>query len=157
MADVVRDAIAAELALVERVMPAPVEPLGYGSDISCASDLHDDMREVSGILALGEALVRRLDCPRGALPDDRSYGIALSEYLNRGTGAAELREVGAKIRGELAKDDRVASVRVTVTPSPDGGTFAVQIRVTPIDAALGPFRLVLAVTSAGVVLEEIGR
>lgn len=157
MVDVVRDAIATELALIQRVVPLPLEPLGYGSDISCTTDLPEDMHEVDGFVALGEALYRRQDCPRGALPDDRNYGIALAEHLNRGTTDRELRELGAKIRSELQKDDRVDTVRVTVTPSSDGRTLLVQERITPVDARLGPFTLTLGVSSAGVVLEALGR
>ena len=157
MTDVVRDAIATELADVERVASTPVAPFGYGSDLSCTSDLTDGMVEVEGFVVLGEALARRLDCPRGALPDDGTFGLSLSEYLNTGTTALELRELGSKVRGELKKDDRVATVRVTVTPSPTGQSMAVQIVVVPVDQTIGKFALTLGVTSSGVVLQAIAR
>lgn len=157
MADVVRDAIAAELALIERLVPAPVEPLGYGSDISCTDDLDPDMREVDGLEVLVQALLRRQDCPRGALPDDRTYGISLSEYLNEGTTDADRRALGSKIRGELRKDPRVDFVVVTVTSNPDGSRLHIREVITPIDPRQGPFAMVLAVTSSSVVLEAMER
>lgn len=157
MADVVRDTIAAELALIERMVPTPAEPLGYGSDISCTDDLDPDMREVEGLEVLVQALLRRQDCPRGALPDDPSYGISLSEYLNEGTTDADIRALASKIRGELRKDDRVDVVVVTVTPNADGSRLRIREVITPLDPRLGPFAMVLAVTSSSVVLEAMER
>lgn len=157
MSAIVEDAIAEELATLERVMDPPSPPYGYGSDLRCDSDMREDAAEVDGFsrLALAEALVRRLDCPRGALPGDADYGIDLRSYCNRGTTAAEIRALAGQINGELRKDDRVDRVLVTVTPSPDGSRLGVQLEVTPIDPNVGGFALTLAVTSAAVVLEEI--
>lgn len=155
---VVHDAIAEELAKLVPVTRTPVAPFGYGSDLRCSSDLTEKMLEVDGFstLALAEALVRRLDTPRGSLPDDKTYGISLTEYCNRGTAAAELRDLASRIRGELQKDDRVAAVGVTITPASDGSSLAVQLAVTPVDPALGPFSLTLSVSSAEILIEEIG-
>lgn len=157
MSTIVKDAIAEELTALERVVDLPSEPYGYGSDLRCDSDLREDMAEVDGMstLAIAEALVRRLDCPRGALPGDPDYGIDLRSYCNRGTTAAEIRSLAGQINGELRKDDRIERVVVTVTPSPDGSELAVQLEVTPVDPNVGDFALTLAVTSAAVVLEEI--
>lgn len=150
-------AIDAELELLERVVAAPVAPFGYGSDLSCADDLAGTMEEVPGTstLVLAQALVRRLDCPRGALPDDPNYGKDIAAMLNRGLTTRELRDSAGQIRAELEKDDRVDRVAVVLTPESDGSGFSVQIAVTPIDHRVGSFSLTLAVTSAGVVLEEI--
>lgn len=158
MADIVRDAIAAELELVQRVLPAPTGSLGWGSDLACAGDLTDDMVERDGFdpLVLAEALVRRLDCPRGGLVDDPDYGLDLRSYLNRPTTTREVRALEGQIRNELAKDDRVVTVAPVVTPSPTGEQLAIAIRVTPADPSIGgPFTMILAVTSAEVLLEEI--
>lgn len=156
MADVVRDAIAEELAEISKIVRTPEAPFGYGVDISCTDDIAEDVREVSGVLLLAQALVRRLDCPRGALPDDANYGFALSEYLNRGSTAANLREVASKTRGELVKDDRVDTVRVTVEMTTTT-QMKVRIVVVPIDSRLGPFTLTLAVTSASVLIMALER
>jgi hypothetical protein len=157
MSDVVRDAIATELALTTRVTTTPAGPFGYGADISCTTDLAEDMREVDGIEALAQALLRRQDCPRGMLADDLGYGISLTEYLNEGTTAQDLQTLGSKIRGELRKDDRVDAVLVIVDPSPDGTILRIRETITPVDPRLGPFSMTLAVTSAGVVLEAMER
>jgi hypothetical protein len=150
-------AIEEELAALERVAPTPSAPFGYGVDLRCASDLTETMEEVEAdsTLAIAEAQARRLDCPRGGIPDDPDYGISLPSMLNRGTTADDLRALAAQVRSELEKDDRVDQVGVTMTPAEDGGSFTVQTATTPIDPAVGGFRQVLAVTSAAVLIEEL--
>lgn len=159
MSPIVEAAIAEELAKIERVVATPEPPYGYGSDLSCDSDLREDMGEVDGLslLGLAQAIVRRLDCPRGALPDDPNYGIALRSFLNRGTTADELRALAGQTRAEIEKDDRVASASVVVTPSSVGDRLAISIVVAPIDPRIGGFSLTLAITSADIVIEEMRR
>lgn len=153
----VKAQIARELAALTPVTDTPAGPFGYGSDISGDFDLSPTMREVPAFstLALAQALVRRLDCPRGAMPDDKDYGIDLRSYCNRGTTAASLRSLGGQIKSELSKDDRVSSLVVRVVPSPTGSSLAIEIAVQPVDASIGGFTLTLSVTSAAVVLDEI--
>lgn len=135
----------------------PTGALGYGSDLSCGSDLTDLMDEVDPFSqrALGEAIVRRLSTPRGSLPDDGDYGIDLRGYCNKGTTADDIRALASKVRTELQKDDRIDSVTVTVTPSPTGTTLAITLAVRPFDPNLGGFSLTLAVTSAAVLIQEL--
>lgn len=153
----VKAQIARDLATLTRVTDFPVAPFAYGSDIRGTFDLDPTMREVSATstLALAEALVRRLDTPRGSLPDDRNYGIDLRSYCNRGTTAADLRSLGGQVKSELSKDDRVDTVTVVVTPSLTGSSLALTIAVRPIDASIGPFTLTLSASDVGVLLEEI--
>ncbi|AKF06084.1 GPW/gp25 family protein [Sandaracinus amylolyticus] len=157
MSDLVRDAIAAELALLERELPTPAAPFGYGADLSCASDLTPTMESVDpfSTRAIAEAAARRLDTPRGSLVDDPDYGLDLRSYLNRGTTAADINTLADRVRTEVAKDDRIARVRVVVTPSADGSELRVALQIQPVDANAGPFSLTLAVTSAGVLIEEL--
>lgn len=164
MSQIILDAIAADVALLTREIDPPTGPLGYGSDLSCADDLTESVDEVDGstVLALGQAIVRRLDCPRGGLPDasvpglaDRNYGMDLSSYCNRPTTTTEIRNLAGNIRQEVTKDDRIASVDVTVTPSPDGSSLAIDLHVTPVDPTLGQFAMTLSVTSAAVLLDAI--
>ncbi len=162
MSQIVLDAIASDVAKLTRVAEPPTDPIGWGSDLSCGEDLTEGMDEVAGQRLLAESIVRRLTTPRGSLPDlrsvdlrDRNYGLDLASYLNRGVTALEVRALASNVRSEVAKDDRLASVSVTVTPSPTGSSLAVELRVTPRDSRLGPFTLVLAVTSASVLLEEL--
>lgn len=137
----------------------PITPpeLGFGSDISCGADLDPLMVEVDpfSTRALGEAIVRRLDCPRGRLIDDPNYGIDLRSYFNHGTTAADIRAMASKIRAELQKDDRIHSVVVTVTPSTDASELGIDLRVTPVDPSLGVFSLTLIVTDSEVLLAEM--
>lgn len=153
------DAIAASLAELEPDVDTPVEPFGYGTDLWCDTDLREDMAMVDGstTLALAQALARRLDCPRGALPDDPDYGFDLKSYCNRGLTTDAIRALAGQVRAEVEKDDRVDRASVTVTPTPTGSELRVELAVTPVDARLGRFDLTLALTSAEVLIEEIRR
>jgi hypothetical protein len=157
VSEIVEEAIAAEIAALERVVDVPVPPFGFGTDLSCTTDLTPTMEETSGDLrlALAEALVRRLDCPRGALPDDAAYGKDLRSYLNRPTTALELLELAGAVRAELEKDDRVDTAPTTITTVNAGQTMTLKVVVTPVDPSVGTFAMTLAVTSAEIVLEEI--
>lgn len=157
MSALVKAAIDAELATIERIVDTPVAPFGYGSDISGAADLDEAMTEVDGFttLALAQALVRRLDCPRGALLDDLDYGIDVRSFVNRPTTTAEINALAGQIRAELLKDDRVESLTVIVAPTPTGSAMAISLSVLPVDARLGPFRLTLGVTSAELLIQEL--
>lgn len=156
MSAVAKAAIATELALLTKVQDFPVAPFGYGSDIRGASDLEPDLSEVDGFvtLALAEAIVRRLDCPRGALPDDKNYGIDVRSYVNRGTTVKDLRALGGQIRSEVLKDDRIEALTVIVTPNPTGSELRIELAVRPF-ATNGEFTLTLSATSAEILIEEI--
>lgn len=157
MSDAVRDAIAASIAALPRIVATPREPFGYGSDVSCGSDLDEDVKELDGFdpLVMKQAILRRLDTPRGSLPDDPNYGISLRSMLNAGADQERINSMGGIIRNEVCKDDRVASAVVEVTPSASFDAFRVAMAVTPVDPSLGGFSMTLAVTSAGIVLEAI--
>lgn len=153
----VQAALSAALAELEAVRDFPTEPFGYGADLWCEADLSPDMVEVEGdsMLALAQALVRRLDCPRGGLLDDLDYGIDLRASVNVGMTAAEVNSLAGAIRAEMLKDDRVTAARVTVAPTPTGSELAITIALEPVDSALGTFDLTLSASSAAVVLEEL--
>lgn len=155
MADVVRDAIAEELAAIERVIDTPEAPFGYGSDLVCAFDIEPDAREWPGDAPelVVEAIIRRITTPRGALVDDGDYGIDVRGFLNSGIAAQDVPRLAGRIRGEIEKDDRVEFATVTVTWTDP--VLRIAIRVTPADPRLRAFRFTLAVTSAAVLLEEI--
>lgn len=155
---VVRDAIATSIAGLSREVATPVAPFGYGTDISCARDLEESMPEVSGDIGLAQAIARRLDCPRGGVPDDGDYGVDLRSYLNRGITVTEQRSIAGAVQSEITKDDRLESARVTVTPSATGDSMRIAVQVVPRDSLLGgPFSLTVAVTDGGALLEEISR
>lgn len=149
--------IQAELDKLELLVPFPEPSFGHGSDISGDTDLDPTMAEVDPFATLGlaQALVRRLDCPRGQLADDPNYGLGLRQKLNTGVIDADIQSLGGQIRLELTKDDRVDSIVIVVVPSSDTKTLTIRIQVTPIDFNLGPFELILNASSAAILLEEI--
>lgn len=150
-------AIDAELGLLERIVVTPAEPFGYGTDVSLASDLSVTLELVDPFATRGltEAILRRLDCPRGALVDDPDYGIDLRANLNRGMTADAVRALAGQIRAEVEKDDRIDRATVVVTPTPTADELSIEIIATPADARAGRFTLILAVTSAEIILEEL--
>ncbi len=153
----VRTAIAEEIAKVTREMDAPVAPFGYGTDLSCVDDLTETMSMVDQGTTQGiaEALVRRLTTPRGGLPDDADYGRDIRSMVNRGATTLELRALAAVIHAEATKDDRIDTLRVTFTPSEDGSEIDLELVVTPVDATIGVFSLVLALTSAELLIKAM--
>lgn len=162
MNDIVAEAFAAELAQLTRDVDLPVAPLGYGSDISCGQDLDAEMTDLDGFdhRILAQAAARRLDCPRGSLPDDPDYGIDLRDMLHEGLTEQEIRAMKGKIGGELRKDDRFEAVSVEVIPSltVDGLRLRIELKIVPRDARFGgPFSMTLALSSAGVLIEEMSR
>jgi hypothetical protein len=154
---VVTDFIAAELAKLVKIVPTPVVPFGYGTDLSCVSDVTETMDEVDpfSVRGIGEALVRQLTTPRGSLPDDPDYGLDVRRFLNRGMTRDEITSLSGQIATEVGKDDRVSSSAVTVA-LPDASTLRIALAVTPQDPLLGNFKLVFAVTSGDLVIEELG-
>ena len=153
----VKAQIARDLAELTRIRDFPVAPFGYGSDISGTFDVDPSVRELPGnkALALAQAIVRRLDCPRGALPDDKDYGIDLRSYCNRGVTANDIRSLGGQIKGELSKDDRLDTVIVRLETASTGTSLRVVLAVRPVDQAIGGFTLTLNASDAAVLIEEM--
>jgi len=149
--------IATELAALVQIADFPTAPFGYGSDISGALDLDPSMAETEGFatLTLAQSIVRRLDTPRGTLPDDKNWGISISSYLNFGSTDQDIRQIAGQIRSELTLDDRIDSLTVRVAPSSTGSTLSIGIQVQPLAADAGPFTLTLSASDAGLILEEI--
>lgn len=152
-----RAAIDSGLATIERVVDSPTGDLGYGTDIAWTLDMLEPMDDVdpTSTDAIAQAVVRRLDCPRGRLADDPDYGIDLVGRLNRGVTPAETNTLAGAIRNEIEKDDRILSATVVVVPTLS--TLSVRIRIVPARADRGPFSLTFAVTTASLLLQEISR
>lgn len=151
----VDEAFAAELAELARLVPQPASTLGYGSDLSCVTDVTEDMAELDpfSVQGIGEAAVRRLTTPRGALLDDPDYGLDVRAFANRATTLAELQELQGRCSLELAKDDRIESASVLVLYDSRARSLSVSIYITPADA-LGPFTYTFAVGADGTVTVE---
>jgi len=146
------DFIAAQLALlpvVDRVAP---QALGYGTDLSCVTDITPDAAEVDPMTprAIGESLARRYISPRTSVLDDNAYGLDLRARLNTGQTQASLTGLRSQIRVEALKDDRVSDADVTLT-FPSRSAMSVVIAVTP-HASDDEFSLTFFVTADGVQL-----
>ncbi len=153
----VQAALAAALAELEVTSSIPDAPFGYGSDISCDSDVDPRWREVSdSALVLAEHCVRRLDTPQG-LPDQDDWGISITDYVNRPTTQQELYALEGAIIAELVDDDRIDEVKADVEVSSDYRTLTVGIKIVPEDPLAEDFTMTLSVTDTGVLLEEMSR
>lgn len=154
---IVHETIAAELALLERLEAAPLAPFGYGQDLDCSTDLDANLLEVdpSSKTALSQALVRRLSCPRGRLPDDADYGFDVRGMLNKGTDDAALRDLAGQVKSEVLKDNRVDGAEVTTDYTVQTRTLAVTIWIVAVDPALGEFALTFAVKDGESMIKEL--
>ena len=157
MSEEVKAHMAAEIAAVVQIVDFPTAPFGYGSDISGALDVDPTMAETNpfSTLALAESLVRRLDTPRGSLPDDKNWGISVASYLNKGSTSQDILQIAGQIRNELLLDDRVDTLTVEMKPDAVGKNVRVSISVQPLAAFAGPFTLTLNASDTGLILEEI--
>lgn len=155
MSPIVKAQMDAEVLKLSKVADTPTEPIGYGSDIGCVTDIDPDVTEVRGVRVLAESIARSWYTPRGSNPADLHHGIDLRGYLNRGVTATEVREIAGNAKNEAIKDDRVSSAEVTMTPSPTGSEIKIEAVVTPVGESRGPFRLITIVTDAGAIIREI--
>lgn len=130
-------------------------PLGYGLDIACTTDVASDWHTVDpqSVDAIGQALIRRLITPRGALVSDLSYGCGIPQLLNRGIPQGELAGIKRLVEAELQKDDRVATVSAAVTYVV-GGELIIDVTVTP-ESSDKSFSLVVAFDGTGAVVREV--
>lgn len=154
--------IDAGLAELKRDTATPTEPLGYGTDISCGTDVDPTLALVDPMSTdgLAQSLIRRWDCPRGMLPNDgkdaRDYGLSLRSYVNSGVTRRDLNALQGRLEAEALKDPRFDSVQVKADVAFVGAvaSIAVAVRVRP-KAPSTPFSLVLAVSSASIVIDSI--
>jgi len=153
----VQAAITEMIADLEVTSSVPSAPYGYGSDISCTTDVEVHWAEISNTaLIIAEHCVRRIDTPNG-LPDDDSWGISIADYCNRPTTLKEISELEGRVVSELIDDDRIDDLRVSIEVSSDFTTLTLRARVVPYDPLVGDFTLLLSVSDTGVIIEEITR
>lgn len=154
---IVDDQIAAELLTLAPVLSTPVEPFGYGVDLSCTTELDPDLTEVeaTSVQAIAEALFRRLTTANGTLLDDADYGEDVTASLNAGTTVQSLQTFHSKVKGECEKDDRVDSVTVSSSLDTRTRVLTLSIQVVPQDPAVRTFTMTLAVTNGETLLEAI--
>lgn len=148
-------AFSVSLSLLTRVVDPPAGALGYGTDLSCTTDLTPTLSEVdpSSPLAIVEAVIRRFTTPRGALIDDPDYGLDVRGHLNRAATTNDLRALAGALRGEAQKDDRVAEANVQLTASLSA--MSIKVFITPADQNLQDFTFTFAVTDSSVLMVTI--
>lgn len=125
---------------------------GYGRDIYCDDRLRTG-RLSSGIVTIGLAAYRRLITRRGTVRGNRqplNYGLALDEYVGLLGTEAAVALLPSVIRGELGKDDRIASIAIDIRSEeiePGGERVVVTVRITAHDED-GAFEFTVAATAA---------
>jgi hypothetical protein len=154
MSAIVLEAIAAELATLERLVPTPEDPFYYGRDLSCVTDITETLEEVdpASPVAVVQAVARRYLTERGSLPDDPNYGFDIRGFLNRATPVRELSDVAGQARLEALKDDRVEDAQVVVS-MPSTSEIGVSVTLTLVDPTVDPISFTLALTSSDVILQ----
>ena len=134
----------------------------FGTDIDCGPyDIPLIFGTCTGNKNLGNALVRRLTTPRGALalinPSyGPNYGTDIRSLLSSALTRNSTSSMQAAIQAECQKDPRVQSAAVTVVLNlgdPTHGSATVTIIVTTSN---GPFPLVLSVDQLTVEILSIG-
>ncbi len=157
MTSVIESALAAELATLTREVEPSTEPLGFGIDLDCVTDVTEDFAETDprSPKGIAQGAIRCLTTPRGSLVDDPDYGFDLRAVTSRGVATGELRGIASAIAGEVTKDDRISDVTVELSASLANQTLDVKLRIQPKDPALGTFSLTFVVTSAEVLINTI--
>jgi hypothetical protein len=153
------DFLAAELSSLTSLVRTPTGSLGYGTDLSCTTDITETLKEVDphSTQAITESILRRLQTPNGSLAlfeDSADYGLDLISLLNNGTTDRELRSLEQQITNEIRKDDRIAKVSVTTSFSYSTSTLEVKLTITP-RSSNSFFSLTFAVTSSDILLKEV--
>jgi hypothetical protein len=156
--DVYAQTIAAGMADLQRIVPTPEEPLKYGVDLSCTTEIPETLEMVAldSPRAISEAVFRRWITPRGALPGDADYGLDVRAILNHGMTSAEILAMGAQMQAEAEKDDRVSRCSVTITKvDARGSRWVIRTIITPENPDLNDFEMTMAVTDGEALLEAI--
>ncbi len=145
----VLDAIAEKTARLTRLVPTPLAPFGYGVDLSCVTDLTEDMAEVDpfSYQGIAESVLRFLISDRDSIPDAPGRGHNLRRLLNRAMTALELQAEEGLIETELEQDDRITAADATLTVA--GRRVVVRLKLTPNVQGLDLFTFTVAVEGDG--------
>jgi hypothetical protein len=128
-------------------------PTDFGRDISCTTELLPG-RYATGARLVAEACYRRLTTPRGMLrggDDEANYGLDLTELIGSASTKLDAAALGARIKAELLKDERLINVTVEVVRTLDGAATQFDVTVNG-ETDAGPFDLQLAVSEVTVEL-----
>jgi hypothetical protein len=128
--------------------------IDYGTDLDFRTlDMAADGGVISGNDILVQAVILRLNTPRGSVLDAPDDGMDLTDYLSRDLTTSDAASLAGTIESELQKDPRFQAGSVHATVDISGLTSEGEIDVTlSLDAGDGPFTLVLTAGAAGVVI-----
>lgn len=118
----------------------------YGTDLSCGLDIDATLRTVSGSELMEQVCIRRLYCRQGGLlSSPNALTLDARDFLSKGiSGQRDLTTIEAQCAACLLDDERIFSASVRATFDPYARILTLAIEGT---GALGPFSLVLAVSS----------
>lgn len=119
------------------------------TDTWLLGDFLPNMPEVSGITALAQRLVRRLQTPRGLFPFWPNFGLDVRQFALSKTPPWQ---IASQVEQELLKDEQVQSV--IVTPSQTDGGRALRLDVF-VAAAVGNFVFTMTATEAAATLIQL--
>lgn len=125
---------------------AEIDELGVDFDI--LDGLKPEFTLVRGRPNLARAIARRLQTPEGFLAEsfggDPDYGLDVRSWLNRDFSLDQISALESRVKDEVEKDPRVLEAEVVVTYVLASSSLEIEIHM---ETAVGPFELVLAVTS----------
>jgi phage baseplate assembly protein W len=124
--------------------------LGFGQcwGTPSGSDLSMPSYMASGITVVAEAILRRWQTDRGGLIDDPNYGYNVFDLVNADLSPTAIDYAQQQMAAEAEKDERVQNATVSITLTVAGLLTIVATILT----ALGPFKLVCAVSATSVSL-----
>lgn len=121
------------------------QPVNFGTcwGTPLGQDLSTPSYMASGQLVVAEAVLRRWTTTQGELIDDPDYGENVNDLVGCDLSPSDIAYKQQKLSAEAQKDERVLAASVTLTLLATG---ALIVSGT-IQTALGPFKLVLSVSS----------
>lgn len=124
--------------------------MALGSDISGVLDIDSALSTVSGRRALAEAILRRLNTPRGNLPDDPTYGFDLKSIIGTSLRPSVIEQ---RVVAQVIAEEEVEDVRVRVTSSAAEEEIQIDIIVTDAEGEF-EFTVLFSALTLDVILPE---
>ena len=107
-----------------------------GSDLAGVMSIDYALSTVSGRLALGQAILRRLTTPRGGLLGNPAYGYSVHELIGSTVPESVIEH---RVLEQVRSEEEVEDARCTVRM--ESGIIHIDITVEDSD---GPFELTIA-------------
>jgi len=130
----------------------------YGTDWLCGPEgLDPTGREISGVDAVAQSLLNRLETRRGTLiDDDPEYGDDLTEMVSEGFTPGEVAALAARVESQFEADERVATAQVSVAQeqTSDGLALAISASVQLVSGGALRFTGLIGTTKAQLVRAE---